>query len=97
MVEKEVIQIKTCELYDLLSVKSVDFIIAYRLLGQMYNVIRYRHQLHHAKTPEAESLARWSLEDARDELDRTLRAMNLCELDKALVRYIADNCEFEYK
>lgn len=97
MVDKEVLQIKTCELYDLLSVKCVDIFLAHKLLSQVYNVIWYRHQIQMAKTPETESLARWSLGDAREALDKTLCSMNLCDLDRKMVRYIADNVEYEKK
>ena len=97
MVDKEVLQIKTCELYDLLSVKCVDILLARILFSAIYHVIWYRYQLHTAKTPETESLARWSLSDARDRLDATLHSMNLCDLDRKLVRSIADNYEFEEK
>lgn len=95
MEKKEVIQIKTCELYDLLSVKCVDILLAHKLLSQVYNVIWYRHQIQMAKTPETESLARWNLDDAREALDKTLCSMNICDLDKALVRWIANNSEYE--
>lgn len=97
MVDKEVLQIKTCELYDLLSVKCVDILSAHKLFNQVYNVIWYRYWFQRVISPEAESLARWSLDIARDELDRTLRSMNLCDLDRKLVRYIADNVEYEKK
>jgi hypothetical protein len=97
MVDKEVIQIKTCELYDLLSVKCVDIMLAHKLLSQVYNVIRYRHAVQIAKTPEVESLARWSLGDAREALNSTLYAMNICSLDAVLVRWIADYSEYEEK
>lgn len=95
MEKKEVIQIKTCELYDLLSVKCVDILLAHKLLSQVYNVIWYRHQIQMAKTPETESLARWSLGNAREQLNSTLYAMNLCSLDAVLVRWIAEYCEYE--
>lgn len=97
MVDKEVLQIKTCELYDLLSVKCVDILLAHRLLRQVYNVIWYRHMVQTTKTPEATSLAKWSVDNARDELNRTLRSMNLCDLDRKLVRWIADYSEYEEK
>lgn len=95
MVDKEVIQIKTCELYNLLSVKCVDIMLAHKLLSAVYNVIWYRHQVHTAKTPEAESIARWSLEDARDKLNSLLYSMNICSLDKVLIQYVADYYEYE--
>lgn len=97
MKDKEVIQIKTRELYHLLSVKNIDILVVHRLLNEVYFVIWYRHLVQTAKTPEAESLARWSLSDARDRLNVTLCSMNLCSLDKDLVRYIADHYEFEEK
>ena len=95
MVDKEILQIKTRELYHLLLVKDVDILFAHRLLSQVYNVIWYRHQIHTAGTPETEALARWSVERARDELNSTLYAMNLCDLDKVLIRYIANYCEYD--
>lgn len=95
MVDKEVVQIKTCELYDLLSIKCVDIMLARKLLSAVYNVIWYRHLVQTANTPETVSLARWSLQDARDELDNALSALNLCELDRKLVRYVAENVEYE--
>lgn len=95
MKKKEIIQIKTCELYDLLSVKCVDILLAHKLISQVYNVIWYRHQVQVSKTPETESLERWLLEIARDELNRTLCSMNLCDLDKALVRWVANNSEYK--
>ena len=97
MVNKEVVQLKTVDLYYLLSVKSVDFMVAHKLLSAVYNVISYRHYVHTAKTPEAASLARWSLMDSRDALDKILHSMNLCDLDEQLVRYIADHVEYEEK
>lgn len=97
MVDKEIIQIKTRELYHLLLVKDVDILFALRLLGTVFNVIWYRHQIQTAETPEREAIARWSLQDARDALNSILCAMKLCDLDKDLVRYVADNCEFDKK
>lgn len=97
MEKKEIIQIKTCELYDLLSVKCVDILSAHQMLGRVFNVIWYRHQIQIAETPEGESIARWNLEDAREDLDTTLHRLNLCDLDRKLVRYVADNVEYEKK
>lgn len=95
MVDKEIVQIKTREVYHLLLVKDIDLMTAHKLFSQVYNVIWYRYKFQHVNSPEAESLARWSLEDARNILDDTLRKLELCDLDKSLVRYIANNCEFE--
>lgn len=97
MEKKEIIQIKTCELYDLLSVKCIDVLVTHKLLSAVHKVIWYRHLVQTAKTPEAESLARWSLGDARDILGDILHSLNLCDLDKYLVRYLADNVEYEKK
>lgn len=94
MDNKEIIQIKTRELYHLLLVKDIDILFAHRLFNQIYNVIWYRHLVQKADTPESTSLARWSLESARDDLNSTLYSMNLCDLDVVLVRWIANHCEF---
>lgn len=95
MVDKEILQIKTCELYTLLDVKCVDILLAHKLISQIHKVIWYRHQIQIAETPETESIARWNLEDARERLNSTLYAMNLCSLDAVLVRWIADYSEYE--
>lgn len=97
MDKTEIIQIKTRELYHLLLVKDVDVLFAHRLFSQIYNVIWYRHQIQEAETPEGEALARWSVERAREELNSTLYSMNLCDLDKVLVRYIANTFQFDKK
>ena len=97
MVNKEVVQIKTCELYDLLSVKCVDIMVAHKLLSAVLNVIYHRYLVQTAKTPEAESLERWSLRGAQDLLGGVLCSMNLCELDRQLVRYVAYHVEYEEK
>ncbi len=91
MVNKEVIQIKTRELYHLLLIKDVDVLFAHQLFKQIYDVAWCRYLVRTANSPEAESLARCSLESARNELDDTLRKLELCDLDRKLVRYIADN------
>lgn len=95
MVDKEVLQIKTCELYNLLSVKCVDILLAHKLISLVHDVIWYRYKLQHVSSSEARGLVRCSLEEAREQLNSTLCAINLCDLDKALVRYVAENCEFE--
>ena len=95
MKEKEIVQIKTREIFHLLLVKDADVLLAHRLFSLIYNVAWYRNQVQTALTPEATSIARWSLEDAREELDKTLLSMNLCDLDKVLVRYVANHYEFD--
>ena len=95
MDKTEIIQIKTRELYHLLLVKDVDVLFAHRLFSQIYNVIWYRHKIQTAETPEGEALARWSVEKARDELNSLLYSMNLCDLDKVLIRWIADYSDFK--
>lgn len=97
MVDKEVLQIKTCELYDLLSVKCVDILFAHKLISLVHDIIWYRYKLQHVTSSEARGLVRCSLESAREELDKTLSSMNLCDLDEKLVRYIAENFEYEKK
>ncbi len=95
MVDKEVLQIKTCLLYDLLSVKCVDIMLANKLISSVHDIIWYRYKLQHVTSSEARGLVRCSLEDARDRLNSTLNAMNICDLDKSLVRWIAENSEYE--
>ena len=95
MVDKEILQIKTCELYDLLSVKCVDILLAHKLISLVHDIIWYRYKLQHVTSSEARGLVRCSLEDAREQLNSTLYAMNLCSLDAVLVRWIAEYCEYE--
>lgn len=95
MVDKEILQIKTCLLYDLLSVKCVDILLAHKLISLVHDIIWYRYKLQHVSSSEARGIVRCSLEDARENLDATLRSMNLCELDEMLVRWIANNSEYE--
>lgn len=95
MVDKEVIQIKTCELYNLLSVKCVDILLAHKLISLVYDVILYRYKLQQVTSSEERGLVRCSLEEAREQLNSTLYAMNLCSLDAVLVRWIAEYCEYE--
>ena len=95
MVDRELLQIKTCELYTLLDVKCVDILLAHKLISLVHDVIWYRYKLQHVTSSEARGLVRCSLEDAREALDKTLCSMNICDLDKALVRWIADNSEYE--
>ena len=97
MEKKEVIQIKTCELYDLLSVKCVDIFLAHKLICLVHDVIWFRYKLQHVTSSEVRGLVRCALEDAREALDKTLSSMNLCELDEKLVRYIAENVEYKKK
>lgn len=97
MEKKEIVLNKTRELYHVLLIKAIDIPFAHKLFSEVYNVILYRHQVQTAKTPEATSLARWSLSDARDRFNDTLGQMNICTMDKDLVRYIAENYEFEEK
>ena len=95
MVDKEILQIKTCLLYDLLSVKCVDIMLAHKIISLVHDVIWYRYKLQHVTSSEARGLVRCSLEDAREQLDKILCSMNICDLDKALVRWIANNSEYE--
>ena len=95
MKDKEIVQIKTRSIFHLLLVKDADVLLAHRLFSLIYNVAWYNNQVRTALTPEATSLARWSLEDARKELDKTLLSMNLFYLDKVLIRYVANHYEFD--
>lgn len=95
MVDKEVIRIKTCELYDLLSVKCVDIFLAHKLICLVHDVIWFRYKLQHVTSSEVRGLVRCTLEDAREALEKTLCSMNLCDLDRKLVRWIAEYCEYE--
>lgn len=57
----------------------------HKLLGRMFNCIWYRRQLDASETPESESLARWSIEDADSDLRELMSAWCLLEGDKQLI------------
>lgn len=92
---KEIVQIKTRELYNLLMVKDVDILLAYRLFDRIFRVAWNMNQLHTAEESGDISNARWSLAFSQKELNTILDSMNLCELDRDLVRYIAEHYEIE--
>ena len=92
--EEVVIQAKVQELYALLLVKHVDVIAAHKLLQRIYNVAWYRSQIQTAQTPELTALARWSADSAREELDTLMHSLNLCDVDRHMIRYIANHYEF---
>ena len=49
MKDKEIIQIKTRELYHLFLIKDVDIMFVHRLVNEVYFVIWYRHLVQTAK------------------------------------------------
>ena len=56
-----------------------DLVPAYEIVQAMYSVFWYRSQIHSSMTPEQESLARWSLDDAKIILDSKIREYGLPE------------------
>lgn len=56
------------ENYDLPTIKMVT--------DAMYNILHYRNLIHQTTTPEQESLAKWSLDDAKSVL--SARMHQLC-------------------
>lgn len=45
----------------------------HKLFGKMFNVIWYKRKFQEAATPESEALARWSMRDAENDLDKIIR------------------------
>lgn len=72
-------------LFALLLGREKDVVEVHKLLDAMHNCIHYRRVLHQSTTPESESLARWSMQTADDELRELMRAWCLLEGDKQLI------------
>lgn len=72
-------------LFKLLLDREKNVIEVHKLLGRMFNCIWYRRQLDAADTPESVSLARWSIEDADNDLRQLMQAWCLLEGDKQLI------------
>lgn len=70
------------ENYDLPSIKIV--------IDAMYNVLHYRNLIHQTTTPEQESLARWSLDDAKSILSARLHQLCIPEPIKKNIKLYCD-------
>lgn len=65
---------------------------AYRsLFDHIYYVSFYQRAFHESNTPESEALARWSLGDARDNLEHIMRVLDFDDSLKEKIRYIANS------
>lgn len=63
---------------------------AYRsLFDHIYYVSFYQKAFHESKTPEQESLARWSLGDAQDNLEHIMKVLDFDVSLRVKIRYIA--------
>lgn len=72
-------------LFQLLLNRQKDVVEVHKLLGRMFNCIFYRREFHKAETPESESIARWNMQDADNNLSELMRAWCLLDSDKALI------------
>ena len=72
-------------LFKLLLDRQKNVVEVHKLFGRMFNCIWYRRKLAEAETPEGDSLARWSIKDADNELQEIMSAWCLLEGDKALI------------
>lgn len=61
------------------------------LFNAIYYVAYYRQQFLQSETSETEALARWSLGDARDNLDRIMTELSFDSPLKDQVRYVAES------
>ncbi len=61
----------------------------WRVYDKIRLVIFYRKQLDLAETPETEALARWSLNDARNDLDALMNAKCFPEIIRHKVRSLS--------
>lgn len=67
-----------------------DLIPVYQITHSMYLVFFYRNQLERANTPETESLARWSLNDAKSNLVAKMHQYGLPEDIKKSIKLYCD-------
>ena len=72
-------------LFQLLLNREKDVVEVHKLLDRMFNCIRCRRALEESRTPESESLARWSINDADTDLRELMRAWCLTDRDRALI------------
>ena len=72
-------------LFQLLLNHNKNVVEVHKLMGCMFNCIWYRRKLVEAETPEDESLARWSIEDADSDLSKIMSAWCLLDSDKNLI------------
>lgn len=70
------------ENYDLPTIKMVT--------DAMYNILHYRNLIHQTTTPEQESLARWSLEDAKSILSARMHQLCIPEPIKKNIKLYCD-------
>lgn len=61
------------------------------LFDHIYYVSWYRMKLLEAETPEQTSLARWSLSDARNNLEHIMQVLDFTDPLKEKIRYVADS------
>lgn len=73
------------DLFQLLLNREKNAVEVHKLFGRMFNCIWYRRKLAEAETPEGESLARWSMQEADNELRELMSAWCLFEGDKNLI------------
>ena len=65
---------------------------AYRsIFDHIYYVSFYQRAFHESSTPESEALARWSLGDARDNLEHIMQVLDFDDSLKEKIRYIANS------
>lgn len=70
------------ENYDITTIKMV--------IDAMYNILHYRNLIHQTTTPEQESLARWSLEDAKSILSARMHQLCIPENIKKIIKLYCD-------
>lgn len=61
------------------------------IFDHIYYVSFYRKRLLESETPEQTSLARWSLSDARVNLDHIMQVLCFSDSMKMKIRYIAES------
>ena len=75
-------------LFAILLQRGKNVVEVHKLLGRMFNCIWYRRKLKEAETHEGRALARWSINDADNELDALMAAWCLSDDDRSLIRQL---------
>lgn len=61
------------------------------IFDHIYYVSYYQKRFFDSSTPESEALARWSLGDARDNLEHIMKVLDFDDSLKEKIRYIASS------
>lgn len=61
------------------------------IFDHVYYVSLYKKRFHESTSPESEALARWSMNDAKDNLEHIMQVLGFEDSLKEKIRYIANS------